>query len=134
MIYFTGDTHFGDARVPRIDRRPFSDMSDHDAALISNWNSRVLPEDEIWHLGDFSVKRAGYAEQLLSQLHGEKHLIGGNNDPAGTTRATGWASVHHYAELTIDGHRLILCHYPFPTLEPDGQGGRSICTVTPMEG
>ncbi len=122
MIYFTGDTHFGDARVLRIDRRPFPNMPDHDAALISNWNSRVSPEDEIWHLGDFAVKRAGFAEQPLSQFHGQKHLIVGNNDPAETTKATGWASVQHYAELTIDGQRLILCHYPFRTWNQMGKG------------
>ncbi|MBW9091638.1 hydrolase [Rhizobium wenxiniae] len=122
MIYFTSDTHFGDARVLRIDRRPFSTVPDHDAALISNWNSRVLPGDEIWRLGDFAVKRAGFAEQLLSQLHGEKYLIIGNNDLAETTCATGWASVQHYAELTIDGHRLILCHYAFRTCNQMGKG------------
>ncbi len=33
MIYFTSDTHFGDSRVLRIDRRPFADMAEHDAAL-----------------------------------------------------------------------------------------------------
>ncbi|AHG49066.1 hydrolase (plasmid) [Rhizobium leguminosarum bv. trifolii CB782] len=121
MIYFTSDTHFGDPRVLRIDRRPFSNMSDHDAALISNWNDRVLPDDEIWHLGDFAAKRAGYAEQLLSKLRGKKHLIIGNNDPAETTSAIGWSSVQHYAELTIDGQLLILCHYPFRTWNQMGK-------------
>jgi calcineurin-like phosphoesterase family protein len=53
MIYFTSDTHFGDPRVLRIDRRPFANMLDQDAALISNWNSNVSMENEVWHLGDF---------------------------------------------------------------------------------
>jgi calcineurin-like phosphoesterase family protein len=121
MIYFTSDTHFGDHRVLRIDRRPFANMADHDATLISNWNGRVLPEDEVWHLGDFAAKRAGFAEQLLSQLNGKKHLVIGNNDPFETTSAIGWSSVQHYAELTIDGHRLILCHYPFRTWNQMGK-------------
>ncbi len=30
--YFTSDTHFGDPRVLRIDRRPFPDLATHDAA------------------------------------------------------------------------------------------------------
>lgn len=115
MIYFTSDTHFGDSRVLRIDRRPFASMAEHDAALIANWNRVVSPEDEVWHLGDFAARRTGFAGHLLSKLNGGKHLIIGNNDPLETTNAPGWLSTQHYAELTIDGHLLILCHYPFRT-------------------
>jgi calcineurin-like phosphoesterase family protein len=124
MIYFTSDTHFGDTRVLRIDRRPFANMLDHDAALISNWNSRVSPEDEVWHLGDFAIRRVGFTQQLLFQLNGRKHLIIGNNDPIETTSAIGWSSIQHYAELTIEGHLFILCHYPFRTW--NRMGKRSI--------
>jgi hypothetical protein len=35
MIYFTSDTHFGESRVLRIDRRPFANMVEHDAADAS---------------------------------------------------------------------------------------------------
>ena len=38
MLYFTGDTHFADPRVLRIDRRPFKTLPDHDEALVENWN------------------------------------------------------------------------------------------------
>jgi len=121
----------------RASSRNRTNMSDHDAALISNWNSHVSPEDEIWHLGDFSVKRAGFAKELLSQLHGDKHLIVGNNDPAETTSAAGWASVQHYAELTLDGRRLFLCHYPFRTWNQMGKAsinlhGHSHGRLNPM--
>ena len=115
MIFFTSDTHFGDSRVLRIDRRPFPDMAGHDAALIANWNRVASPEDEVWHLGDFAARRAGLAQQLLSQLNGTKPLVIGNNDPPATTEAGGWSSIQHYAELVVDGHLLILCHYPFRT-------------------
>jgi calcineurin-like phosphoesterase family protein len=75
MMYFTSDTHFSDARVLRIDRRPFANMADHDAALIANWNDVVSPVDEVWHLGDFASRRSGLAERLLSALNGNKHLV-----------------------------------------------------------
>ncbi|MDK1491894.1 metallophosphoesterase family protein [Sinorhizobium sp. 7-81] len=121
MIYFTSDTHFGESRVLRIDRRPFANMVEHDAALIANWNRVVSAEDEVWHLGDFAARRAGFAEHLLSQLNGRKHLIIGNNDPRETTGAYGWSSIQHYAELTLDGHLLILCHYPLRTWNQMGK-------------
>jgi calcineurin-like phosphoesterase family protein len=121
MIYFTGDTHYGDPRVLRIDRRPFSNMAEHDAALIANWNETVSPQDDVWHLGDFAAKRTGLAEDLLSRLNGRKHLIVGNNDPIDTTGASGWHSVQHYAELMVDGRLLVLCHYPFRTWNQMGK-------------
>ncbi|RVJ56916.1 hydrolase [Sinorhizobium medicae] len=121
MIYFTGDTHFGDPRVLRIDRRPFSSMAEHDAALTVNWNETVSPQDDVWHLGDFAAKRAGLAQDMLSRLNGRKHLIIGNNDPIDTTAASGWHSVQHYAELTVDGRLLVLCHYPFRTWNQMGK-------------
>lgn len=122
MIYFTGDTHFGDTRVLRIDRRPFSDMAEHDTALISNWNEVVGGDDDVWHLGDFMSVRAGPCAELLAKLNGRKHLIIGNNDPEETTGSNGWASVQHYAELREAGHHLILCHYAFRTWNQMGKG------------
>ncbi|MBS9719094.1 metallophosphoesterase family protein [Tianweitania sp. BSSL-BM11] len=115
MIYFTGDTHLGEARGLRIDRRPFASIAEQDAALIANWNEVVGQDDEIWHLGDFARGDQAAIEALLAQLNGRKHLIVGNNDPEATTTARGWASVQSYAELELDGHRLVLCHYAFRT-------------------
>jgi calcineurin-like phosphoesterase family protein len=121
MDYFTGDTHFGDARVLRIDRRPFPNMADHDAALTAWWNETVSPQDDVWHLGDFASKQPGVAEDILPRLRGRKHLIVGNNDTVETTGLAGWSSIQHYAELTIDGRLLILCHYPFRTWNQMGK-------------
>ena len=56
-----------------------------------------------------------------SRLKGRKHLIVGNNDPVETIGVIGWSSIHHYAELTIDGRLLILCHYPFRTWNQMGK-------------
>ncbi|WP_092938128.1 metallophosphoesterase family protein [Rhizobium sp. 9140] len=120
MIYFTSDTHFGDPRVLRIDRRPFSTMADHDAALIANWNAIVGEDDEVWHLGDVISPR-GDCAALLDALNGRKHLIIGNNDPETTTAAKGWSSVQAYAEILLDGQHLILCHYAFRTWNKMGK-------------
>lgn len=121
--WFTSDTHFGDPRILRIDRRPFRDLPSHDAALIANWNAVVAPDDEIWHLGDFALGPSDEAvAAILAGLNGTKHLIIGNNDGSGTLAAPGWASVAHYAELTVDDRRLVLCHYAFRTWNRMGSG------------
>lgn len=121
-LFFTSDTHFNDPRVLRIDRRPFPSLAAHDAALVERWNETVQMDDVVWHLGDFARGDAGRVEGLLRQLNGCKHLIIGNNDPPATLQAAGWASVQHYAEMTLDGKLLVLCHYPFRTWNRMGQG------------
>ena len=138
MLFFTSDTHFADPRVLRIDRRPFADMAEHDAALVVYWNETVSPDDEIWHLGDFARGTTEAVEALLGQLNGTKHLIIGNNDPPSTLAARGWASIAHYAELKIEGTLLVLCHYPFRTWNQMGKKsvnlhGHSHGRLTPMK-
>jgi calcineurin-like phosphoesterase family protein len=137
-ILFTSDTHFGDPRVLRIDRRPFQSLQEHDAALIALWNEAVSPHDEVWHLGDFALgTRPERVQEIVSALNGTKHLIVGNNDGPATLAAGGWASIQHYAEMTVDGTNLVLCHYPFRTWNRMGRGvvdlhGHSHGKLTPI--
>jgi len=120
-VLFTADTHFGDHRTINIQRRPFADAAAMDAVLVDRWNAAVGPDDEVWHLGDVA-RRGDAVAGLLARLNGTKHLIRGNNDPHATLAAQGWASVGDYAELEIDGRRLVLCHYPFRSWNGQGRG------------
>ena len=122
-LFFTADTHFGDHRTLNIHRRPFASVAEMDEALVAGWNAVVGPADEIWHLGDVA-RRAADVAGLLARLNGTKHLVRGNNDPAATGEAAGWASVQDYAELTDGDARLVLCHYPFRSW--NGQHRRAI--------
>lgn len=122
-VFFTADTHFGDHRTINIWRRPFADTAAMDACLIARWNAVVAPGDEIWHLGDVA-RRPADVPALLDRLNGTKHLLRGNNDPPATCAAAGWASVGEYAELVVDGHSLVLCHYAFRAW--NGQHRRAI--------
>jgi calcineurin-like phosphoesterase family protein len=120
-LFFTADTHFGDHRTLNILRRPFSSVAEMDNALVAAWNEVVGAGDEIWHLGDFA-RRAGAVPDLLAELNGTKHLLRGNVDQPATADAAGWASVQDYAELTVDGTLLVLCHYPFRSWNSQHRG------------
>ena len=121
--FFTSDTHFGDPRVLRIDRRPFASVAAHDEGLVLRWNETVGPDDEVWHLGDVAPRAdAGAVAALLAGLHGRKHLVTGNNDAPATLEAPGWASVQAYAEIEVEGTPLVLCHYAFRTWNGMGRG------------
>jgi calcineurin-like phosphoesterase family protein len=113
-VFFTSDTHFGHGGALGLYRRPFASVAAMNEAMVERWNETIGPDDEIWHLGDFAIKQpAERVADWLGRLNGKKHLVAGNNDPPVTTEATGWASVQPYAELTVDGVFLVMCHYPF---------------------
>lgn len=115
-VLFTADTHFGHAGARALYRRPFRSVAEMDAAIIERWNEVVRPDDEVWHLGDFSVgQKPGRVVELLESLNGAKHLITGNNDDDSVVRSGTWQSVQPYREVVADGQHLILCHYPFRT-------------------
>lgn len=120
-VFFTADTHFGDARWLALARRPFASVAAMDEAMVAAWNAAVGPADTIWHLGDVA-RRAGDVAALLARLNGTKHLIRGNNDPPAAGEAPGWASVGDYAEIAVEGRRLVLCHYPFRSWNGQGKG------------
>jgi calcineurin-like phosphoesterase family protein len=41
MINFTSESHFGDRRDLRVDRRALPDTTAHVLALVENWNGTV---------------------------------------------------------------------------------------------
>jgi calcineurin-like phosphoesterase family protein len=115
-VWFTADTHFGHAGALALYRRPFASVAEMDAAMIARWNEVVGPEDEVWHLGDFALRTSAEAAAgLLRRLNGRKHLVTGNNDPPGITALPCWSSIQAYAEVIVEGRRLVLCHYAFRT-------------------
>ena len=122
-LFFTADTHFGDHRTINIHRRPFASSAEMDAALVAGWNATVGPSDEVWHLGDVA-RHVRDVAALLAGLNGTKHLVRGNNDAPDIAGVPGWSSVRDYAELTVEGTLLVLCHYPFRSW--NGQHRRSV--------
>lgn len=82
MIWFTSDTHFGHSNIIKLAERPFADVDEMEDSLVANINSLVAPSDELYHLGDFSMK-LGLEEQarILRRIRCRNiHLIPGNHD------------------------------------------------------
>ena len=125
MIYFTADTHYGHENVIRYENRPFQAAGEMDEALVENWNRRVSPEDEIYILGDFTLKGSEAANTLLERLQGHKHLIRGNHDgyvDRASFRREHFLWIKDYYELQYRGRWFILCHYPLLSWNGMGRG------------
>ena len=126
-VFFTSDTHFGHAGALSLYRRPFASVAAMNEALVLRWNEAVGAGDEVWHLGDFSLRqRPDVVAATLERLNGEKHLVAGNNDPPATTALRGWRSVQRYAEIAVDGQALVLCHFPFRSWARMGKGALNL--------
>lgn len=111
-VFFTADSHFGHRGILRLAGRPFESVDAMDAALTEAWNAVVAPEDVVFHLGDFCFKGTKVAERRLERLNGRITLIRGNHDTPNSQKLPRWEAVHDILELTLEGRRLVLCHYP----------------------
>jgi calcineurin-like phosphoesterase family protein len=76
-------------------------------ALIENWNKKVRPSDEVYHLGDFAFCKYGEDPlPIFKQLNGRITLLRGNHDK--------WTNedLPFYREIKYFNQKIILCHYP----------------------
>jgi calcineurin-like phosphoesterase family protein len=120
--YFISDTHFGHQSTIGFGR-PFSDVDQMDAAIISKWNETVREDDTVYILGDFWYKGVKPVSWYASQLVGKKVLIPGNHDAYWMSRQPEalrfFEKVSPYMEITEERPSFILCHYPM--LDWNGQ-------------
>lgn len=115
MNLYISDLHFGHKNVIEFDHRPFADVTEMDHALISLWNTRVQPDDNVYIVGDFCFRSERPAEWYLRQLKGHKFLILGNHDgpilnnPAALHYLEGVEKMMHVSD---NGNQICLCHFP----------------------
>ena len=117
--WYTADLHLGHEAILRHCGRPFRSAGEMDAALLAALRAAVGSRDELWILGDLAfgprAKDPSWLARLFRRLPGaRRHLVTGNHDGA-ATRALPWDTVTPLAEITDEGTRLVLCHYPMIT-------------------
>lgn len=111
-IFFTSDLHFGHKNIIRFDNRPFTSVEEMDQALIRNWNAKVSEEDTVYVLGDISWHSDAKTFEIFNLLHGHKILIKGNHDRVHGKVRHCFDEISDYKEIDVDGHKIVLCHYP----------------------
>lgn len=112
MNYYISDTHFGHEKIISMCERPFENVDEMNEAIITNWNSVVRDDDDIYFLGDFARSNA---EKYLKRLNGKKHLIIGNHDGKLLKNPNARAyfeSIDPYLKIIDDQYNVVLFHYP----------------------
>lgn len=120
-VFLTSDTHFSHRFVAGL--RGFDNTDNHDRELVKRWNAVVKPSDQVWHLGDVTLRSFAAVADVLSELNGTLHLITGNHDAVwpGHREAhkvqalwlTRFASIQPFARRRIDGQEVLLSHFPY---------------------
>lgn len=149
-VWFTSDTHFWHKAIIGYCKRPVWDASKEDYTtdvavmnewLISHWNVKVKPDDQVWHLGDFAFCGFEKYKEIVSRLNGQINLIVGNHDYGLIKKIKEWSgcgspfdkvrSIQDYKMLRQNivyeddegenkqyAQPIVLCH--FPILSWDG--------------
>lgn len=117
-IFVTSDTHFSEEATRVRSRRPFSDINEMDLAIVENWNSKVQPNDRVFHIGDFGKY------EMVSKLNGNITLLAGNHERKDVENGLineqyllglGFDEVYLEAKglhVVLDGVRIEMIHEP----------------------
>lgn len=112
MIYFTSDLHFRHKGAISNSKRPYLTVDEMDAALVRNWNKTVNANDDIYVLGDFTLKGSTFIPELVGKLKGRKYLIRGNHDKFASNYDALWFEwVKDYHELRLHNACVVMSHY-----------------------
>lgn len=81
-VYFIGCLHLEHENMAK--HRGFNNSAEHDAYLISQWNSVINKKDLVYILGDVTMESDKY--EKLALLKGRKIVVLGNHDLPKHTR------------------------------------------------
>lgn len=116
--WVTSDLHFRHANILKFcpETRPFNTTSHMDEAIISEWNSKVHPNDVVFHLGDFTfTSNEQTIRDLICRLNGTIVWIDGNHDK-GVKKTLDKMGIPHYDMVEVvqaDGlPHVVMCHFP----------------------
>ena len=121
--WFSSDFHFNHTNIcgPRISSwssgyRNFNSLSYMNDCIIDNLNSKIMPEDILYFLGDFAFGDKSQIPTLRERIKcREIHLIYGNHDDSIRKNKDYrylFASDRDCALIKVNGQELYLNHYP----------------------
>lgn len=112
--FFTSDTHFFHKRILHFcpDTRQGKDEEEMTELMIESFNKRVKPQDDVYHLGDFSFAKKEKTIEITKRLNGRWNLIRGNHDADWLRTMKFFQTVKAYDTMRLNGRLWVLCHFP----------------------
>ncbi|NNN21361.1 MAG: hypothetical protein HKL80_05080 [Acidimicrobiales bacterium] len=126
MRYWSADWHLGHQNIIKYCRRPFGSVGEMNDAILSQCYETLLPDDELWILGDVAMGDIGENLGLIKSINAHLVLVAGNHDRCfDTSRGdhqrwvdkymeVGFSEIHVGAvEVEIGGVKALACHFPY---------------------
>lgn len=116
MKFYTSDLHFDHSNMIIYENRPWKTVEEMSKGLVDNINKLVGEEDELYILGDFTLR--SQHNRIIELRNAIKckhvHLVVGNHD---YFAKNAWAkdlfeTVTPYKEIHDGDQKLVLCHFP----------------------
>ena len=80
MIWLCSDWHFGHSRGFIYEPRGFNSIEEMNETIVRRHNFLVLPEDDVYVLGDLMLGDNEKGIELIRQMNGKLHIAIGNHD------------------------------------------------------
>lgn len=107
MWWFTADEHYCHKNIMKYCDRPFESTEEMDEHFIKVHNDVVDINDEVVHVGDFTLQSKPWAVYILRYLRGNHRFIRGSHDY--------WLKREQKQEgiwrRKIYGQQVVCCHY-----------------------
>ncbi len=117
-IWFISDTHFLHNNILKfktnegLPLRNFASCKEMDEYMIRCWNSKIKPQDKVYHLGDVTFQYNGLFNEIMSQLNGHKRLIVGNHDKLNPSLMRWFDKVELWTGGKFKKHGFVASHIP----------------------
>lgn len=132
--FFTSDSHFYHAKSFVYEARGYDSVSSHNDGIIREINETVKETDTLFHLGDFGLNiKFDQFNEILSKINCQNiFFMWGNHNSCVRQayedslyrdysrrdvevypiRYRNLNFIGNYAEISINGQYMVLCHYP----------------------
>lgn len=117
MIYITSDLHLCHDRDFCYSKRGYQNVEEMNKGIIENWNNIINDDDDVYVLGDLTMRdNNNVGIELLKTLKGKIHIIRGNHDS--DSKMAQYATINNVVEicdakyLRYGKYHLFMSHFP----------------------
>jgi len=128
--YYIADLHLGHKNaMEKFDHRPFKTLEEQDDTIIENVNRVVMPQDNLYFIGDVSWYNPQKTAELIKRINCKnRFLLIGNHDrwiKDGACRKL-FQGVYDLKRIDDEGRIVVLCHYPLAVWDQSHRGSYHI--------
>lgn len=126
--WFSSDLHFGHKRIQEFcpTTRSKGSVEEMNELIIQAHNAVVRPEDEWYHMGDFSFGTFDLTREVLTRMNGIKRFFRGNHDKqldlVLKAHPNLVASYDTYKKINIGDKKVVLMHFPIESWDQRHHG------------